>query len=133
MFVRGLLVLFALLVGLAAMLAYLRVRPFPLEGLKCEEGTLHYGERGEVQGFSVRVTNETDMAATDLKIRLDIFDKSKRPIDGVVFWLRGTVPPRATRQLYERYIGLGPLPPKAEWDFSYRLESATKAPPWNPE
>ena len=130
-FVRGLLILLAGLVGLAACFVYLRVRPFPLEGLKCEEGKLHYGEQGEVQGFSVRVTNETDTGATDIRIRLDIFDKNKGPIDGGVFWLRGTLPARGTRQLYERYLGLGSLPPRGDWDFSYRVESATKAPPWS--
>jgi hypothetical protein len=99
-------------------------RQFPIEYVGCQDAKFFRGQ-GNVEMFSVRVTNRGNFGVTDIRIRIGFFDTFGNPIDAMVVTFPETIPPKSTKLLIKRNISLSRLPPK--WKSTYTILDAKRA------
>lgn len=121
-FIGGIILLICVIGGIYVYTIY--TSRFPIESLECKDGRL-VRDQGNVEMFSVRVTNRGNFGVTDIRIRIGFFDTFGNPVEAVVVTFPETVPPRSTKVLIKRNISLSRLPPK--WKSTYTILDAKRA------
>ena len=121
-FIGGIIILICVIAGIYLYSGY--SRQFPVDSLECENGKF-FRDQGNVEMFSVRVTNRGNFGVTGIKIRIGFFDTFGNPIDAMVVTFPETIPPKSTKLLIERNIPLSGLPP--QWKSTYTILGARRA------
>ena len=116
--------LIGLVVALIIVLLILRSVPFPVQQLTVADAQLGVDYSAHIaNGFSARITNNSNMQATRISYRIDIYDDKGHPIDGAVLDLGISIPARSTRRV-EASVSFTSLPDKGKWQWSGRIISA---------
>ena len=121
-FIGGIIILICVIGGIYLYRGY--SRQFPVDSLECENGKF-FRDQGNVEMFSVRVTNRGNFGVTDIRIRIGFFDTFGNPIDAMVVTFPEAIPPKSTKVLTKRNISLSRLPPK--WNSTYTILDAKRA------
>lgn len=121
-FIGGIIILVCVIAVIYVYTAY--TSQFPIDSLECRDGKV-FRDRGNVNMFSVRVTNRENVGVKNIRIRIGFFDTFGNPIDGIVITFPETIPPRSTKLLIKRNISLSRLPPK--WKSTYTILDAKRA------
>ena len=121
----------AVVVALIFTVVILRSIPFPIQELSVTDALLgvdysgHTSNAGNViNGFSVRITNNSSIQVGRILYRIDIYDENGKPIDGAVAKLHGPIPGHSTRKVHEQYIGFDSLPDNGKWSWSGNIVGA---------
>jgi hypothetical protein len=99
-------------------------RQFPIESLDCQDGKV-FRDQGNVDMFSVRVTNRGSFGVRDIRIRIGFFDTFGNPVDTVIITFPETIPARSSKLLVTRNIHMRDLPP--QWKSTYTILDAKRA------
>jgi hypothetical protein len=97
---------------------------FPIDSLECQDGKV-FRDQGNVDMFSVRVTNRGSFGVRDIRIRIGFFDTLGNPVDATVVTFPETIPPKSTKLLIKRNIHVSRLPSK--WKSTYTILDAKRA------
>lgn len=121
-FIGGIIILICVIAGIYLYTIY--TSQFPVDSLECKNGKV-FRDEGNVEIFSVRVTNRGNFGVKDIRIRIGFFDTFGNPIDATVVTFPETIPPKSTKLLIKRNIPLSRLPPK--WKSTYTILDAKRA------
>ena len=121
-FIGGIIMLTCVIAGIYLYTVY--TSQFPLDSLEWQDGKV-FRDHGNVDVFSVRVTNRGNFGVTDIRIRIGFFDTFGNPVDATVITFPETIPPRSTMLLIKRNISPSRLPPK--WKSTFTVLEAKRA------
>ena len=125
--IGGIIILICVIAGIYVYAIY--TSQFPIDSLECQDGKV-FRDQGNVDMFSVRVTNRGNVGVKNIRIRIGFFDTFGNPIDATVITFPETIPPGSTKVLIKRNISLSRLPTK--WKSTYTILDAIRAPASQP-
>jgi hypothetical protein len=120
--IGGIIVLICVIAGIYVYTIY--TSQFPIDSLECKDGKV-FRDQGNVDMFSVRVTNRGSFGVRDIRIRIGFFDTLGNPVDATVVTFPETIPPKSTKLLIKRNIRVSRLPSK--WKSTYTILDAKRA------
>ena len=120
--IGGIIILICVIAGIYVYAIY--TSQFPIDSLECQEGKV-FRNQGNVDMFSVKVTNRGSFGVRDIKIRIGFFDSLGNPVDATVVTFPETIPPKSTKLLIKRDIRVRRLPSK--WKSTYTVLDAKRA------
>ena len=120
--IGGIIILICVIAGIYVYTIY--TSQFPIDSLECKDGKV-FRDQGNVDMFSVRVTNRGSFGVRDIRIRIGFFDTLGNPVDATVVTFPGTIPPKSTKLLIKRNIRVSRLPSK--WKSTYTILDAKRA------
>lgn len=120
--IGGIIILICVIAGIYVYTIY--TSQFPIDSLECKDGKV-FRDQGNVDMFSVRVTNRGSFGVRDIRIRIGFFDTLGNPVDATVVTFPETIPPKSTKLLIKRNIRVSRLPSK--WKSTYTILDAKRA------
>ena len=117
--IGGIIILICVIAGIYVYAIY--TSQFPIDSLECQDGKV-FRNQGNVDMFSVRVTNRGSFGVSDIRIRIAFFDSLGNPVDATVVTFPETIPPKSTKLLIKRNIRVSRLPSK--WKSTYTILDA---------
>lgn len=120
--IGGIIILICVIAGIYVYAIY--TSQFPIDSLECQDGKV-FRNQGNVDMFSVRVTNRGSFGVRDIRIRIGFFDSLGNPFDATVVTFPETIPPKSTKLLIKRNIRVSRLPSK--WKSTYTILDAKRA------
>ncbi|MCK5552680.1 MAG: hypothetical protein KAJ09_06005 [Deltaproteobacteria bacterium] len=120
--IGGIIILVCVIAGIYVYTIY--TSQFPIDSLECKDGKV-FRDQGNVDMFSVRVTNRGSFGVRDIRIRIGFFDTLGNPVDATVVTFPETIPPKSTKLLIKRNIRVSRLPSK--WKSTYTILDAKRA------
>jgi hypothetical protein len=121
-FIGGIIILICVLAG--TYMYVMHNRQFPVDSLEWKDGKV-FRDQGNVEMFSVKVTNRGNFGVTGIRIRIGFFDTFGNPVDATVVTFPETIPPKSTKLLIKRNIPLSRLPP--QWKSTHTILDAKRA------
>ena len=120
--IGGIIILVCVIAGIYVYTIY--TSQFPIDSLECKDGKV-FRDQGNVDMFSVRVTNRGSFGVRDIRIRIGFFDTLGNLVDATVVTFPETIPPKSTKLLIKRNIRVSRLPSK--WKSTYTILDAKRA------
>jgi hypothetical protein len=120
--IGGIIIFICVIAGIYVYAIY--TSQFPIDSLECQDGKV-FRDQGNVDMFSVRVTNRGSFGVRDIRIRIGFFDTLGNPVDATVVTFPETIPPKSTKLLIKRNIHVSRLPSK--WKSTYTILDAKRA------